>query len=276
MPAATTPSSENLKLGAGELFFQRHDDDGVPVGGFVHMGNVETLELTTTDDILIKKSSMSRARPTYRKVTRSRDVILRAVADEFSPENLALALMGDVVYATDTADPVVAQVLFANVPAATLGAALGNQYFHVGALNINTVSMDLGAAALDADDFEVHSAPMGIIRIKPTSATVTNGADDLTIDYTPAAISGVVSPVIRGGTKSEIHGSVFFREDNSAGYNHLLRAWKVSSTPDGAIGFISEEFGQFALNWTVEDDSTGVYGGTAADPLYHIQRVPTV
>lgn len=274
MPPASAPSSELLRLGAGELFFQRHDADGDVIGGFMHLGNVETLELTTTDDVLIKKSSMSRGRPVYRKVTRSRDVVLRAVGDEFNANNLALMLMGSIVYATAAATPVVAQVLFANVPAATLGAALGGQFFHVGALNIGTVSLAVGATALDTDDWSMHSAQMGVIYIKPTAPTTTNGADDLTVTYTPAAITGTNSPVVRGGTENEIHGSVLFIEDNSAGENHILRCWKVSITPDGALGLISEEFATFALNMTLEDDSTGVYGGTAADPLYHIQYAP--
>lgn len=274
MPASSTPSSDLLKLGAGELFFQRHDASGNPVSGFIHMGNVETLELTLNDDILIKRSSMSKGRPIYRKVTRSREVVLRAVADEFSPENLALALMGSLVYAAQAATPVADKVLYADVPAASLGAALGGQYFHLGALNVGTVSLSLGATALDEDDWVMHNAAMGVVRILPTSVVVTNGTNDLTASFTPALISGAVSPVVRGGTETEIHGSVLFIEDNGVGTNHIFRAWRVSTTPDGALGLISEDFAQFALNMTIEDDSIGRYGGTTDDPLFHLQEVP--
>lgn len=268
------PSAEDLLLGAGQVFFQRFDADGNPTGGMLHLGNVETLEITTTDDKLIKKSSMSRARPVYKSVTRSREVVLRAVGDEFNPDNLALMLMGNIEYATEAAVEVADKVLFADVPAATLGAALGGQYFHVGALNIDTVSMKLGATALDTDDFEVVNARMGLIRIKETSTTVTNGADDLTVTYTPQAITGTESAVVRGGTETEIQGSVLYISDNTSGQDTILRVWNVSVAPDGALGLISEEFATFALNMTIQDDSNGDHGGSADDPLYHLQYVP--
>jgi hypothetical protein len=271
---ASTPSAENLLLGAGQLFFQRFDADGVALGGMLPLGNVETLELTTTDDKLVKKSSMSRARPVYKSVTRSRDIILRAVADEFNADNLALMLMGSVSYETAAATPVTDSVLYADVPAATLGAALGGSYFHVGGLNIGTVTMKVGATALDTDDFEVVNAQMGLIYIKPTAPTTTNGTDDLTVTFTPQAITGTASPMVVGGTETEIQGSVLYISDNTSGENFILRVWNVSVSPDGALGLISEEFGTFVLNMAVQDDSNGAHGGSADDPLYHIQYVP--
>ena len=276
MPPLATPSAELLRLGAGELFGDRHDPVTDAMTGFRHLGNIETLELTTTDDKLVKKSSMSKGRPVYKSVTRSRDVVMRAVGDEWSADNLALMLMGSVVYATQAATPVVDQVVYLDVPAATLGAALGNKFFHVGALNINTVTMKIGSTSLTASDFIVYNAKMGVVKILPGSAQVTNGTDDLKVSFTPTAITGLNSPVVRGGTESEINMSFLFIEDNSAGENHILRIWNASVTPDGALGLISDEFATFALNAALQDDSQGLYGGTAADPLYHLQYVPAV
>ena len=270
-----TPSSELLRLGAGELFLDRHDPVTGAQSGFKHVGNVETLEITTTDDKLVKKSSMSKGRPVYKSVTRSRDVILRAVGDEWSSDNLAMMLMGSIAYATAAATPITDRVLMADVPGATLGAALGGKFFHVGGLNIGTVTAKVGSTALVlTTDYTVYNAKMGVIKITETSAVVTNGTDDLTITFTPAAITGTASPVVRGGTESEIEVSVLFIEDNSAGENHILRVWNASVSPDGALGLISDEFATFALNMAIQDDSQGVYGGSASDPLYHVQLVP--
>jgi hypothetical protein len=274
MPPLKSPSSELLRLGAGELLVDVHDPVTNLQTGFKHMGNVETLEITTTDDKLVKKSSMSKARPVYKSVTRSRDVVLRAVGDEWSADNLAMMLMGSIAYATQAATPVVDQILMADVPAATLGAAIGERYFHVGMLNINTVSMKIGTTSLTSSDFVVYNAKMGVVKILATSTAVTNGTDDLKVSYTPTAITGTGSPVVRGGTESEINVSVLFIEDNSAGENHILRVWNASVTPDGALGLISDEFATFALNMAIQDDSQGLYGGTTADPLYHLQFVP--
>jgi len=273
MAPLTSPSPELLRLGSGELFFDRWDEDGNPTG-MRHLGNVETLEITLTDDKLVKKESMTRARNTYKSITRSRTVILRAVGDEWSVDNLALMLMGSLVYATAAATPVVDKVLYADVPVGTLGSILGGKFFFVGDLNVGTLTMDLGATALDADDFEVYNAQMGVVRIKETSTTATNGTDDLTVSYTPAAITGTASPVVRGGTETVIQGSVLFFEDNTTGENHILRVWSVSVTPDGALGLISDDFATFALNMEVQSDVAGDHGGTADDPLFHVQLVP--
>ncbi|MBA3684606.1 MAG: hypothetical protein H0W72_05125 [Planctomycetes bacterium] len=268
-----TPSSDYLKLGSGECFI-RLIEAGVLADEWRHLGNVETLEVTTTDDKLVKKESMTRARAVYKSVTRSRDIIIRLVGDEFSPENLALMMMGSVAYATQTAVAVVDQVLMADVPASTLGAALGGQFFYVGALGINTVTLKLGATSLGASDFEVYDPAMGLIRVLEGSAEVTDGAKDLLVSYTPTAITGKNSPVVRGGTETEIEAQFMFMSDNTAGENAILRAWRVSISPDGALGWISDEFAQFALNLAVQSDADGNYGGSAADPLYHAQFLP--
>lgn len=273
MPPLKTPNAELLRLGAGQLFYARWDENGVALS-FDHIGNLDSLEITETPDILLKKSTMTAGRPTYKKITRSIETVLRAVGNEFSMENLALMFMGTIDYTTQTATPITAQILVANVPTGTLGSILGGSFLFVGKFNIDTVSMDLGAAALDADDFEVWSAQMGVIRIKETSATVTNGTDDLTIDYTPQAITGTDAPVVHGGTVSEIQGSLVYFEDNSAGENHILRVWSASATPDGAMGLIQDDFGTFTLSFTLQDDSAGLHGGSDASPLFDYQFVP--
>jgi len=265
------PSADLLRLGAGQLFFDRGF-----TGAFRHLGNVDTLEPTTTPDIITRRSSMTHTRPIRKRLARQMDVVWRAVGDEWNSDNLALMMMGDVVYATAAATPVAAKILYADVPTGTLGSVLGGKYFYVGDLNIGTVSMDLGATALDSDDFEVFDAHMGLVRIKETSTTATNATDDLTVDYTPQAITGLDSPVVRGGNSPFIEGAMLFIEDNTAGLNHIWRAWNASVAPDGAFGLISDDWATFALNFTLQDDSDGLHGGSVSDPLYHSQLVPAL
>lgn len=274
MAPRTAPDPELIRLGAGEAFFDPWDANGASTG-MRHLGNLDALEITTTPDILLIRSNMTRTRPVRKKINRSTEVTLRCVGDEWSIDNLALLTMGTKAFRTVAATPVADKILFADVPAATLGAALGGRHFYVGDLNIGTVSMDLDAASLVEDtDWELYSAHMGLVRILPGSTVATDGADDLTVTYTPQAITGTNSPVIYGATKSEIQGSFLFVEDNAAGENHIVRAWSVSSTPDGAFGLISEEKATFALNLTVQDDAAGLHGGTSDNPMYEMQLVP--
>ena len=269
MAEPLNPSADLLRLGAGSLYFDRGF-----TGAFRHLGNVDTLEPTTTPDILTRRSSMTRTRPIRKRLARQIDVVWRAVGDEWNADNLALLMMGDVTYATQAATPVVDQVLVADVATGTLGAALGGRYIYVGALNIDTVSFELGGSALTSADVIVSNAQMGLAYVLPTSTVATDGAKDLTVSFTPQAITGTDSPVVRGGTTPFINGAMLFIEDNQAGLNHVWRGWNASIAPDGAFGLISDDWNTFALNFTLQDDSEGDHGGTPDNPLYYSQLVP--
>src|SRR5579884_1602097 len=61
-----TPDAGNLSLGAGEVLFDRFDANGNPTG-YRHLGNVESLAITTTVETVQKKSSMDGARGIYKE-----------------------------------------------------------------------------------------------------------------------------------------------------------------------------------------------------------------
>jgi hypothetical protein len=271
-----TPNADLLLLGAGQCFFAPFDDDGV-ARNFRHLGNCEALEDTTTDDPLIKRSSMTSNRPVYKKVNRGREVVLRVVGNEFDANNMALMTMGDVAFTTQAATAVVDRILVTDVDtlgAGTLGDLLGDRYFYVGNLLINTVTMKLGITSLGATDFAVFNANMGVVKILSTSTQAVAAGDDLMVSFTPTAITGTDAPIVRGGTQATVEGGFLYIADNASGPNGILRAHSVSITPDGALGLISDEFATFALNLTVQDDAAGNHGGTEDNPLYSIQYLP--
>ena len=270
-----TPNADLLLLGAGQCFFAPIVNGEIQP--FRHLGNCEALELTTTDDPLIKRSNMTRGRPVYKKVNRGREQTFRVVGNEFDAHNMALMTMGHVEYTTQAATPVVDRVLVTDVDtlgAGTLGEVLGDRYFYVGALLIGTVTMKLGATTLTASDWEVHNADMGIVKILSGSAQAVAAGDDLLVSFTPVAITGTDAPIVSGGTESEIEGQFMYVADNSSGPNGIMRAWRVSLTPDGALGLISDEFATFALNMTAQDDAQGLYGGNEDFPNFYIQYLP--
>lgn len=238
------PSSDNLLIGKGSVFFKR-TDDASPY--FRHLGNVDTLEITTEDDVLIKRSSMEAAAPVYKSVTRSRTPQLRLTMDEFNAENLALILLGDMVNsAAQAATPVVAEQL-------TDDAVLGGYYRTAKLGPITAVSLDQGAYPLVLGvDYEITNAGLGLIRILPGS-TVVSAGDTVTIDYTPTAYASGVRQV-RGGTKNNIEGELLFIGDPTVGPQQMLQVWKVEVRPDGALGLISEDFAQMAAVMTILSD----------------------
>jgi hypothetical protein len=186
--STAAPSQENLYLGAGELLFSRFDEDGVPEG-FLHMGNVETFELTTTDDRIQKFSSMKKSRPLYAERTRRRTVALRVVADEWTVENMALGLMGDVVDYTQAATAVVDEVLVAAAsPGVSNGIKKGG-YYKTAKWMLNTVTAESNSVALTlGTQYEVYNARLGVIHILEDATGITEGSD-LTVSYTPTVIT---------------------------------------------------------------------------------------
>src|SRR5690606_27864297 len=102
-------------------------------------------------------------------------------------------------------------------------------------------------------DYEILNADVGLIRILPTATKVTTG-ESLTIDYTPTAYAdGVIT--VKGGTKTNIEGSVLYVSDNTTGPQMMVEVWNVSVKPDGAMGLISEEFASMTLSMSVLEDN---------------------
>lgn len=240
------PSPDNLLIGKGSVYFKRNDETNPH---FRHLGNVDTLEITTEDDVLEKRSSMEAGAPLYKSVTRSRTPQFRLTMDEFNAENLALILMGDVANsAAQTATPVVDEELTDNV-------ALGGYYrtAKLGPVTGVTLEAD-GYTLILGTDYRIVNAALGLIQILEDSPTVVGG-ETLTISYTPTAYASGVTQV-RGGTKNDIEGSLLFIGDPTVGPQQMVEVWRISMRPDGALGLISEDFAQMAIVGKVLSDKT--------------------
>lgn len=260
MPAQPAPSSENLLLGKGQVFFDRLTSAGVTTG-LKHLGNVETFELTTADDTVEKYSSMVKSAPLYKRVNRRRTVTLRITGDEFHPENMALATMGDLAVLVQVATPIVAEAVY---PATFPGAYFTTK--KLGPVTAVVVKFGAGAGVLGVD-YAVINANAGLIRILP--GTILTGA--VTVDYTPTAYTATTGPkVVGGGNSGIIQGKILYVGDPAAGPAQMVEVWSVSISPDGAIGLISEDFATMSLTATVQDDSAN----HATNPLYQITYLP--
>lgn len=264
----TSPNCDLLLEGAGVFFFDRHDADDNPTG-YLDLGNAERLELTTDDTRIQKYSSRTKGRPLCKDSLQRRAVTLRTTLDEFSPDNLALMLQGSI--AASAAQAATAVVGEALTPALN-GVKLGGSYKTAKLGPITAVAVKKGATALVlntptvAGDYEVMNADLGIIHIltDPVTVGLVDG-DDLTVDYTPTAYATGVTQ-ISGGTEGKVSGSGLYVSDNTEGPNFMIEFWKLTAKPDGAIGFISDDFGTMGLQFAVEDDTA--HHPTA--PLYRV------
>lgn len=252
----TAPSSENLLLGKGQVFFDRFDVNGVSTG-FRHIGNVETFELTTTDDKVQKFSSMSAGAPLYKEVNRRRTAVLTLTGSEFHPENMALVTMGEQSTLVQTATAVVAEPV---APATVPGA-----YYMTKKLGpITAVTLTFGATpGVLGTDYEILNANVGLFRILP--GTALTGA--VTIDYTPTAYTSPTGPaMISGGSAGVIQGAVRFIGDPSTGPEMIVDVWRANVSPNGAVGLISDDFANLSLTMAILEDAVA----NPAFPLYRI------
>lgn len=272
MPAQVlAPNSNDLFLGKGQLFFDRYS--AAPTKqGLIHLGNIETFEITTEDDTIEKKSSMSAASPVLKKVTRGRKVTLKVVGSDFAQDAVALALMGDLNEQTQAATPVVGEII-------ALAAVVkkGRYYRITGRYGpLSAIVIKQGATTLvSGTDYVVTDSVNGIIQTLQSSPTIVDGVGNLTADYTPTVYaSGTGIQTIRGGNKSLIEGGFFFSPDPASGPKMAVQVFRTSISPDGALGFISDDFASWSLQATVLDDSAGLFGGSTLEPLYRVSYLP--
>src|SRR5512134_200433 len=199
----TKRAADNLIIGAGRLYLAK------VAGGtkekYRHVGNAPTIELTTADTNLQKYSSMTRARPLYAERLQRRLITVRTVLDEFTIENIADFMQGKIVRESQAGTPVVAEVLEADIPAASLGVQRGGAWYPLSKVGPVIVSeVRLGAVVLvEGTDYEVD-AEGAMIGVLDTSNAVTNGANDLVVDYTPETYANDELIRIRGGSESVV------------------------------------------------------------------------
>jgi hypothetical protein len=261
MPAQTAPSSENLLLGKGQVLFDRFDANGVSTG-FRHLGNVETFELTTTDDKVQKFSSMAAGAPLYKEVNRRRAAVLTITGDEFHPENMALITMGDQSVSSRRPLPSSAKRSWPRRSRARTSRPRSS----VPSRRSRSSSSALTPGVLNTD-YAILNANIGLLRILP--GTALTGA--VTIDYTPTAYTSTNGPaVIAGGTAGVIQGAIKFIGDPSTGPDMIVDVWRANISPNGAVGLIGDDFATLSLSAAVLDDSAA----NPANPLYRIIYPP--
>lgn len=247
-----TPDPANLSLGAGEVLFDRFDSSGNSTG-YRHLGNVESLNGTPTIEKITKKSSMDGARGTYKEAVIGSELDIVIVLDEYDPENLALALMGDTAaYAQSADSALVAQPVNGGV------AIKFDRWYQMelsaggDAKQVSMVVIKQTAVTLVLNDDYVLNTELGLVKILSTGSTPPLEA----VTTWEGDVAAITSTVIRGLSVGKIEGRLkyFSATNQAAGPRFEVDVHKVSFTPEGELGFISEEFGTFSLSGKAQKD----------------------
>lgn len=261
------PSSENLLLGAGSVFFDRFDSGGLSTG-LRHLGNVDSFGITNSVEKKEKKNAMDGAKATYAEVVTGSAAELAMVLTEFTPENLALAMMG--------VDGVYTQAAEATVTDRAVGPAAANVkldiWYDLGALNPTVSTVKQGATTLNAGAYEIN-AEAGMIRLLSsyTGANPAVAATAITWSGSVPAIQASANKfLVHGLASGNIKGRVRYiaAANQSQGPRMMVDVWICGLTPDGELGFISDDFASFNLKGKIYADTTKPSGQQYYRALY--------
>jgi len=260
---ALASSPDNIILGKGELFFDRHSAAGVRQGYF-HLGNCQRFAVILNDDILSLNTSQDAAAGLLKRVTRSREVNVEISSNEFAIQNLAMALMGDAGTFAQTSSAITGEILTTSVVA--------GRWYKTANRNISGLVITQGTVTLAlTTDYLLHDSSAALIQFKVGGAAVT--ATPATAAYTRASLS---LDQILGATKTKIEGSLLFVPDPTTGPQFDVEIFRCSVSPGGEVGLISDEFGEYTFNMAALDDSAGSFGGSTTAPYFRmIQRGTT-
>lgn len=236
-------NGDNLLLGRGSVLLDRFSNGAAT--GLRFLGNAEAVARSMEDDTLEFRSSTQAARPILKEVTRERTIEYLITLNEYQMENLALSLMGDLVSSSLTA---------ATASEVEFLAVQQGRWYDLGRRSVSAVVVEddtpVTPVVFDVTDDYTVDAARGLVYIVPGGG-IANG-ENLTITFNAAA--GALKQ-LRGGIRTTIEGRFQFLSDNASGPNYRVEAHRVSVTPEGELGLITDEFGNFQLRLKVLDDS---------------------
>lgn len=227
----------NLLIGRGALYFDRLGADGNPTGE-LDLGNCA--EFSVKQALTLKEHFTSRGGVKRRDLNLLQDVkfSIPLTLDEYSKENLLLAICGDAVeYLTQSAGAATATV-----------AACRGRWLETGFRSIkNTVVSHGGTVFTALVDYLVDN-PGG--RVMPLSTGAIYENEPLLVSFEYDAIC---QPKLVAG-KREVLGLLRFIPNITQGPSWELKAWKCKLKLEEAIQFVTDDWGLLKLVAEVMSD----------------------
>lgn len=254
-PLAMAPNPNNVMLGRGKIYGDRLQlVNGVLVRtGEFDLGNCTGLELTPKADVKEKYESMDPSSALYARAVTRQTHSLKITGDEYSLFNLANALMGNQGSISVTGASVTGEALTT--------APLAGAFYPTKFRNISAVTLHDGVSTkVLGTDYAIDAAS-GRIQILPGGSILQT--DTLTVDYTYATYQ---FNTVVGGVASSVDMYIRFKGNPVKGPTFEAEFWHVMFTPNGNLGFIADDFG----NWTIEGMVIQDPIGHPNEPLYHL------
>ena len=242
MPSYVAPDGRNLLLGKGVVYFDRFDSAGNKTGE-LDLGNCSTFEIVPSVDLAEKFTSRDATAALIGRAPKQTKFDINIKGDEFNAENLALAFLGTATTVSQSSGTVTAETI--------TSAPKKGRWYPTAKRSISAVVVKAGATGTTVmtlnTDYTVD-ATTGRIYIVPTGGIA--GTDIVKVDYSYAAITA--QNQILAGTSPILNGAIRYIADvNVSGPRHMVEVFRVNLTPDGAMGLIADDFGNWSLKGSV-------------------------
>jgi hypothetical protein len=241
-------------LGKGSILLDRFDlTTGLPTG-FAHLGNCTKFELDLKDDIAELYQSINKNVTLIATAVKKRQPKISITGTDFSSDHIAIAQMstGKTAVAT-TATTVTAEVL---ITAAQTVVAKG-RFFRTAKLNVDPTAtapvLTQNAAPLTVTtDYVLVDSVKGLFYIPATSGIDVTGTKEITVTY--HTLAGTQDHVA-GATVPFVQGHILFVPDPVDGQKIGCDIWRVNLNPNGQLGLIADDYGNWSLDGNILDDT---------------------
>jgi hypothetical protein len=238
-------------LGKGSILFDIFDASGLPTG-LRHLGNCTKFELDMKDDIKELYQSLNKSVTLIATAVAKRQPKLAITGTDFSSDHMAIAAMSSgktllsTIVATFTAEQLVSAAQALNAK---------GRYFRVANPNYDAVGtppvLTQNAVVLVAPTDYVLADPVtGLIYFPAGSSIDTTHA--ITVTY--HTLVGSFDQVA-GATVPHQQGHLVFVPDPVDGQKIGVDVWRLNLNPNGQIGLIADDYGNWTLDGQILDDT---------------------
>lgn len=245
-----SPDTRNYSLGKGILYFDRFDADG-NLAGELDLGNAPACSLTPTVESLDHFSSRQGLREKDLSIEVSLGLTVKFTLDEYSADNLNLALLGDRTIATES-QPAGHQVNDVITGYSGKWTKLFRRHLVNNDASPVVVTDVAGTTTyVEGTDYELDAV---IGRLKVITGGSISDGDTLHVDYDYEATT---FPVINPATVSPVQGQLRFVGHPDQGPQYEGEFWKAKLKCTSDINFITDDWGTLEFEAEIQKDESG-------------------
>lgn len=252
MPGLKYPIPHIPMLGKGSILLDIFDSAGLPTG-LRHLGNCTKFELDLKDDIAELYQSINKSVTLVATALKKRQPKVSITGTDFSADHMAIVQMsGGKTNVATTATTITDEVLIS----ATVTGGKG-RFFQTAKRNIDNVTtppvltLQPSTILVAGTDYVVADAVAGLIYILPTGSTVV---DSTAVKITYHTLVGSQDHV-SGATVPFVQGHIVFDPDPVDGQKIGCDIWRTNLTPNGNVGLIADDYGNWTLDGNILDDT---------------------